>query len=172
MASPETSLRQRGRKKNDHSAAPPTASVHVAAKAGAVSNANKPTAPASEWDYKLALAIVTILAFITRFWKIYDPESVVFDEVHFGKVCAHQAVINAWTDSYSSPPITFVDPTSLMSIPHLRSCFLPVLAGLSDTMATTCSKTLVNPILKIGCHMSHFVLCPPLWGHLLFRRCF
>jgi dolichyl-phosphate-mannose-protein mannosyltransferase len=40
----------------------------------------------SEWDYKLALAVITILAFITRFWGISHPNQVVFDEVHFGKV--------------------------------------------------------------------------------------
>ena len=41
----------------------------------------------SEWDYKLALAVITLLAFITRFWGIGHPNEVVFDEVHFGKVC-------------------------------------------------------------------------------------
>jgi len=40
----------------------------------------------SEWDYKLALTIITILAFVTRFWGITHPDQVVFDEVHFGKV--------------------------------------------------------------------------------------
>ena len=40
----------------------------------------------SEWDYKVALAVITILAFITRFWGIGHPNEVVFDEVHFGKV--------------------------------------------------------------------------------------
>lgn len=40
----------------------------------------------SEWDYKLALAIITALAFLTRFWGIGHPNEVVFDEVHFGKV--------------------------------------------------------------------------------------
>lgn len=40
----------------------------------------------SEWDYKVALAIITALAFITRFWGISHPNEVVFDEVHFGKV--------------------------------------------------------------------------------------
>lgn len=39
-----------------------------------------------EWDYKLALAVITILAFVTRFWGISHPNQVVFDEVHFGKV--------------------------------------------------------------------------------------
>ena len=40
----------------------------------------------SQWDYKAALAIITALAFITRFWGIGHPNEVVFDEVHFGKV--------------------------------------------------------------------------------------
>lgn len=44
------------------------------------------TAVKSEWDYKLALAVITILAIITRFWHITYPDEVVFDEVHFGKV--------------------------------------------------------------------------------------
>jgi len=39
-----------------------------------------------DWDYKLALAIITVLAFVTRFWGISHPNQVVFDEVHFGKV--------------------------------------------------------------------------------------
>jgi dolichyl-phosphate-mannose-protein mannosyltransferase len=43
-------------------------------------------AVASEWDYKIALVVVTILAFATRFYKISHPDQVVFDEVHFGKV--------------------------------------------------------------------------------------
>ena len=40
----------------------------------------------SEWGYKLALIIITSLAFVTRFWGIGHPNEVVFDEVHFGKV--------------------------------------------------------------------------------------
>ena len=40
----------------------------------------------SDWDYKLALVVITILAFITRFYGIRHPNQVVFDEVHFGKV--------------------------------------------------------------------------------------
>lgn len=40
----------------------------------------------SDWDYKLALTVITIAAFITRFWGIGHPDEVVFDEVHFGKV--------------------------------------------------------------------------------------
>ena|SRR6187402_2947104 len=40
----------------------------------------------AEWDYRIALSIITLLAFITRFWGISHPNEVVFDEVHFGKV--------------------------------------------------------------------------------------
>lgn len=40
----------------------------------------------SEWDYKVALIVITALAFLTRFWGIGHPNEVVFDEVHFGKV--------------------------------------------------------------------------------------
>lgn len=40
----------------------------------------------SGWDYRLALVVLTVLAFITRFYKISYPNEVVFDEVHFGKV--------------------------------------------------------------------------------------
>jgi len=39
-----------------------------------------------EWDYKIALTIITLLAFATRFYGISHPNEVVFDEVHFGKV--------------------------------------------------------------------------------------
>jgi dolichyl-phosphate-mannose-protein mannosyltransferase len=41
---------------------------------------------AVEWDYRIALAVITLAAFITRFWGISHPNEVVFDEVHFGKV--------------------------------------------------------------------------------------
>jgi len=39
-----------------------------------------------EWDYRIALVVITLGAFITRFWGISHPNEVVFDEVHFGKV--------------------------------------------------------------------------------------
>ena len=48
--------------------------------------ANTPTNN-SDLQYKIALAIITALAFVTRFWGISHPSEVVFDEVHFGKVC-------------------------------------------------------------------------------------
>lgn len=42
--------------------------------------------PPSQLGHKLGLVVVTVAAFITRFWKINHPDQVVFDEVHFGKV--------------------------------------------------------------------------------------
>lgn len=49
--------------------------------------ATQKTDAASDRDYKIGLVVVTALAFITRFWGITHPNEVVFDEVHFGKVC-------------------------------------------------------------------------------------
>ena len=54
---------------------------------GILKDTKLPEVVTSEWDYKLALTVITILAFITRFWGIGHPNEVVFDEVHFGKVC-------------------------------------------------------------------------------------
>ena len=45
----------------------------------------------SEWDYKLALTVITAVAFVTRFWGIGHPNEVVFDEVHFGKVGKYES---------------------------------------------------------------------------------
>ncbi|KAL3418753.1 dolichyl-phosphate-mannose-protein mannosyltransferase [Phlyctema vagabunda] len=44
---------------------------------------------AVEWDYRIALVIITLLAFVTRFWGISHPNEVVFDEVHFGKFASY-----------------------------------------------------------------------------------
>jgi dolichyl-phosphate-mannose-protein mannosyltransferase len=48
--------------------------------------ATAPKETPSEWDYWVGIAVMTVLAFITRFWMINYPDGVVFDEVHFGKV--------------------------------------------------------------------------------------
>lgn len=42
-----------------------------------------------EWNYRLALIIITTLSFVTRFWGISHPNEVVFDEVHFGKFASY-----------------------------------------------------------------------------------
>src|SRR5439155_8143630 len=51
--------------------------------------ANQAKDNGSSVGHKIALTVVTILAFITRFYKINYPDQVVFDEVHFGKVSLH-----------------------------------------------------------------------------------
>ncbi|UNI21167.1 Dolichyl-phosphate-mannose--protein mannosyltransferase [Purpureocillium takamizusanense] len=42
-----------------------------------------------EREHKVALGLITILAFVTRFWGISHPNEVVFDEVHFGKFASY-----------------------------------------------------------------------------------
>ncbi|KAL6168387.1 Dolichyl-phosphate-mannose--protein mannosyltransferase 4 [Exserohilum turcicum] len=49
----------------------------------------KPQSQGSEWDYRLAITVMTALAFVTRFWGIRHPDQVVFDEVHFGKFASY-----------------------------------------------------------------------------------
>jgi len=83
------SLRQRAPKKkasyNDINVASESAVDKTVAKAQDKVRVVKEQAR-SDWDYKLAVVVVTILAFATRFWGITHPNQVVFDEVHFGKV--------------------------------------------------------------------------------------
>ncbi|KAJ2197273.1 Dolichyl-phosphate-mannose--protein mannosyltransferase 4 [Coemansia sp. RSA 520] len=48
---------------------------------------------ASNWFVKnsssYAFTLVAVLSFVTRYWKIWDPAQVVFDEVHFGKFASY-----------------------------------------------------------------------------------
>jgi len=46
-----------------------------------------PKSPESKWN--LALIVITILSFVTRYYKINEPDQVVFDEVHFGKFASY-----------------------------------------------------------------------------------
>ena len=50
----------------------------------------------SDWEYKVALFVVTILAFLTRFYGISHPNQVVFDEVHFGKVSSIFKILDSF----------------------------------------------------------------------------
>lgn len=52
-----------------------------------VKAATASSSASSDRDYKAVFVIITGLAFLTRFWGISHPNEVVFDEVHFGKVC-------------------------------------------------------------------------------------
>ena len=78
MSSPSSSLRKRGGKKETYTVVP----SDDASLPPAVAAARKQ----SEWDYWLAMIVLTVLAFATRFYRIDYPNEVVFDEVHFGKV--------------------------------------------------------------------------------------
>lgn len=78
--SSQGTLRKRGGKRDVSS--PALAFQSSASRPGQV--VTKKTS--SEWDYKIAIVVMTLLAFATRFYKISYPEEVVFDEVHFGKV--------------------------------------------------------------------------------------
>ena len=88
MSSPQ--VRQRQGQKDKKLATPP--SSQAGDLNGILKDNKLPDAVKTEWDYKLALAIITVLAFITRFWGIGHPNEVVFDEVHFGKVRKAAAV--------------------------------------------------------------------------------
>lgn len=88
MSSPAPALRQRKNEKKARSTTPQpdgltNGSTDVLE--GLKGSAEKVVK--SEWDYKVTLAVITALAFVTRFWGIGHPDQVVFDEVHFGKVC-------------------------------------------------------------------------------------
>ena len=86
MSSANSSLRQRGGQKEKKASqiqpAPRANQVN-----GFVDATTKSPDTASKWEYNLALGVITVIAFITRFWGINHPDEVVFDEVHFGKVC-------------------------------------------------------------------------------------
>ncbi|WEW58465.1 Dolichyl-phosphate-mannose--protein mannosyltransferase 4 [Emydomyces testavorans] len=86
MSSPPPSLRQRGGKKSANTTTPERLSPSPTSP---TSNQQHTEGPKSEWDYKLALTVITILAFVTRFYKINYPDQVVFDEVHFGKFASY-----------------------------------------------------------------------------------
>ena len=88
MSSPAGSIRQRAGKDKKRPVSPnPEALAEKVANVVEKGKPYKPVQQGNEWDYKLAITIMTALAFVTRFWGIRHPDQVVFDEVHFGKVC-------------------------------------------------------------------------------------
>ena len=121
MSTPNSTLRQRGPKQVNKPTANGNKEDEDALKK-ALDELNKSVV--NEWDYKLALGIITILAFVTRFFGINHPNEVVFDEVHFGKVNPKDNIDRDPTnDIRSSRLITFNEPTSSTSIlPSENSC--------------------------------------------------
>ncbi|KAI0842116.1 glycosyltransferase family 39 protein [Hypoxylon sp. FL0890] len=90
MSTPQGSLRQRSvpgsAKKQSASVSPAGTDTELDSLVKANKKAN---ASSSELDYKIAFTVITILAFISRFWGISHPNEVVFDEVHFGKFASY-----------------------------------------------------------------------------------
>ncbi|ODM19828.1 hypothetical protein SI65_04814 [Aspergillus cristatus] len=84
MSGTSPSLRKRGGKKEADYASDDASSPLLAGQGGSVAPKRQ-----SEWSYRLAMAILTVLAFVTRFWGISYPDEVIFDEVHFGKFASY-----------------------------------------------------------------------------------
>jgi hypothetical protein len=76
MATPSGSVRQRAPKKKTSSINIDADSDHEEQIIETIQRDVK-TAVKSEWDYKLALVVLTIAAFVTRFWGISHPNQVV-----------------------------------------------------------------------------------------------
>ncbi|MCJ1351592.1 MAG: hypothetical protein MMC33_001576 [Icmadophila ericetorum] len=89
MTTSPTSLRQRGGQTVKKEKSAPAPLVTGEKDTDGFLNTTKASGPGSEWDYKLALFVITALAFTTRFWGIGHPNEVVFDEVHFGKFASY-----------------------------------------------------------------------------------
>ena len=107
----------------------------------------------NDWDYKLAFAVITVLAFVTRFYGISHPNQVVFDEVHFGKVSVqqmHKGIAQRLLTDFvtSSLPTTSKGPTSSTSTLLLASYSSLSLAGWSATMVLFTSRTLAIRTLQ------------------------
>ncbi|KAI9761922.1 MAG: hypothetical protein M4579_000705 [Chaenotheca gracillima] len=88
MASPSSTLRQRGNAPSKKGSAKGGADAEPSDLSDFLSKPGLQKA-GSEWDYRIALAVTTALAFITRFYGISHPNEVVFDEVHFGKFASY-----------------------------------------------------------------------------------
>lgn len=86
MSSPNSTLRQRVRKEKTKA----NGKIEKAQDDLKDALASAQKSITDEWDYKVAISIITFLAFLTRFIGISHPNEVVFDEVHFGKVCMEQ----------------------------------------------------------------------------------
>ncbi|KAI5299031.1 hypothetical protein KEM56_003574, partial [Ascosphaera pollenicola] len=84
MSSPPPSLRQRGTKKAA-SAIVTDEKLRAASDDLVKSKVDIDVVQPSQLSHRIWLVVVTVLAFVTRFKGITYPDSVVFDEVHFGK---------------------------------------------------------------------------------------
>lgn len=178
MSSPN-GMRQRVPKDK---ARPTTPTTEVAReKAADVIEKIKPYKPAqqgSEWDYRVAITVLTILGFVTRFWGITHPDQVVFDEVHFGKVW--KPLVDAADAPQFLPAIESCIklpckadkvPSSLHTICneltfststlHSENSSSPLPAGSLDTRVIFSSTTLAIRTSPTRFPMSPTAQCPP-----------
>lgn len=88
-ATAQGSVRHRVGKKKDGASATPSATASDNELDKLVKEKTKADKAGSELDYKLGLVVITVLAFVSRFWGISHPNEVVFDEVHFGKFASY-----------------------------------------------------------------------------------
>jgi hypothetical protein len=183
-SSPAGSIRQRAGKDKKRPVSPnPEALSEKVANVVAKGKPYKPVQQGREWDYKLAITIMTALAFITRFWGIRHPDQVVFDEVHFGKVCLHvqkphrlsfgrngrSSNFEFKANRFHSLLLTTCNaPTSSMSTLLSASFSLLLLVGSLATMANFSSRTLVTRTSPTRSRMSRTVPCPPRSAPSLF----
>ncbi|KAI9809036.1 MAG: hypothetical protein M1825_002325 [Sarcosagium campestre] len=89
MPSPPASLRQRNTGQSNRSPTKDTFKAPVSSEKIDEIQSSTKKAIKSQWDFKLGLFVITILAFATRFYGISHPNEVVFDEVHFGKFASY-----------------------------------------------------------------------------------
>jgi dolichyl-phosphate-mannose-protein mannosyltransferase len=84
MSDSAAGVRQRGKKKSPGGLGSGSEDEPLISKTHVAAAYTPPAKP--HRGFKIALAVLTGLAFATRFWGIGHPNEVVFDEVHFGKV--------------------------------------------------------------------------------------
>lgn len=104
MSSPQGTLRQRNVPGSARKKTPDPAGVDSELDS-LVKAGKQATGSGSELDYKIAFTVITVLAFVSRFWGISHPNEVVFDEVHFGKVNTTNQLemLNMQTNLYRLP---------------------------------------------------------------------
>ena len=129
----------------------------------------------SERHHKIALAVITAFAFLTRFCGLSHPSEVVFDEAHIIRVNTEHAILPSYniliTKSclYSLPHGTSQEATSSTYILHSGSYFMPFSDGSLDTMDASSPTRLASLILRTRYPTWHFARCRLFLALLPFR---
>jgi len=175
MSSPAQSVKQRGAQGSKKRSTTPGGAVDGAVDKSAdvldrIQHEAK-AAVSNDWDYKIAIVVVTILAFATRFYGITHPKQVVFDEVHFGKVSTLELLLDGKEGSVhvTDQPLKTTSLPRTISSAHISSMYtlrlasfsLPLPAGSWATMANSCLTTLATLISRTRCRMWPTDRCQP-----------